>query len=140
MKQGLIGINLLYDDGQSIFIENSLFSNLYIANIDQDANEIPYEKLGLPNRMYANLFIIKINQIINEMHNMNVLKAIFSKKNLAEVELRFPNKTVGFHLASDADPFLEKSVNNYDKSFFQEESLCLLICPYELKYKNHLFT
>ena len=139
MKQGLIGINLLYDDGESIFIENSLFSHLYIANIDKDANEIPYEKLAQDNKLYANFFILKIKELINEFNNTNVLKVVYNKKNLAEIELKFLNKTISFYLVSDADPFKKTSINKYDKSFFQEGDLCLLICPYNIKYTNQLF-
>jgi len=138
MKQGLIGINFIYDDGESIFIDNSLFSNLYIANIDGDANEVPYEKLYDSEKLYANFFIVKINHLINELNNMNVLKALSNKKNLAEVELKFPHREVCFQLASDADPFTT-SINHYDKSFFEDSDLCVIICPYEIKYKNHLF-
>jgi len=138
MKQGIIGINLLFEDGENIFLENSHFSNLYIANIDEEGNEIAYEKLEF-NKLYANFFILKINQLINEINNMNVLKITYNKRNLTEVELKFSNKTINFHLASDADPFKRKSINNYDKSFFQDGDLCMLICPYSIKYLNHLF-
>ena len=139
MKQGLIGINLLYEDGENIFIENSLCSNLYIANINEEANEIPYERLYLPDKLYANFFILKINHLINEINNANVLKAVHNKKNLAEVELRFNNRSVNFYIASDIDPFGKNNVNSFDKSFFQEEDLCMMICPYNIKYHNHLF-
>ena len=139
MKQGLLGIKLLFEDGSSIFVENTMFSNLYIANIDESANEIPYEKMGL-GKLYANFFSLKLNQQLNDNNDINVLKKTYNKKNLIEVELQFNDKTVNFHLASDSDPFHRRATNNYDKSFFQNGDLCMLICPYNIKYSNHLFT
>ena len=138
MKQGLLGINLLFEDGENIFVEKSMFSNLYVANIDEEANEIPYEKLDF-NKLYANFFSLKINQNANESSDMNILKTTYNKKNLIEVELQFKDKSVNFHLASDTDPFQKRSINNYNQSFFQEGDLCMLICPYNIKYLDHLF-
>jgi len=139
MAQGLTGINLIFGDGESLFVENSFFSHLYIANIDEEANEIPYETLFKTNKLYANFFSLRINHLINDMVNNNVLKATFNKKNLLEIELIFERKTVSFYVASDVDPFKKQSLNSFDKSFFQENDLCLLICPFDIKYKNHLF-
>lgn len=139
MNQGIIGINLLFNDGDSLFIDNTMFSHLYIANIDENANEIPYEKLFKTNKLYANFFILKINHLLNELENANILKSTYQKKNLIEVELKFKEKTVNFHLASNIDPFKRISNNSYDQSFFEDNDLCLLICPYALKYKSHLF-
>ena len=45
MNQGIQTVNLVFDDGSNLLIENNLFSHLYIANVDHNANEIPYEKL-----------------------------------------------------------------------------------------------
>ena len=139
MKQGIIGINLLFSDGDHLFVDENMFSHLYIANIDEDANEIPYEKLFKTTKLYANYFSLKINHLADEITNTNLLKKINEKKNLMEIELQFNHKTVCFHLATDLDPFKRNSQNSYDQSFFDEEDLCLLICPYNLKYKRHLF-
>ena len=139
MNQGIIGINLLFEDGESVFVKKSLFSNLYIANIDEKANEIPYDKLEL-NKLYANFFTLRISQLINEENYLNILKTVYDKKSLSEVELLFQNKKVSFYLASDADPFLHSSINHFDKSFFHDEDLCMLICPFNIKYSKHLFT
>ena len=139
MTQGIVGINLIFADGESLFIEHSYFSHLYVANLDNDANEIPYEILFKTNKLYANFFSLRINHLLNDMENSNVLKAAFNKRNLLEIELVFQNRTISFYVASDIDPFKERSFNNFDKSFFQENDLCLLICPFNLKYKNQLF-
>ena len=139
MNQGIKGINLLFDDGDNMYIENTLLSNLYIANIDNEAHEIPYEKLFKTNKLYANFLSLKINHLINDMENANILKKIYNKKNLTEIELNFERKKVSFYISSDIDPFKKTGINTFDRSFFQENDLCLLICPYEIKYKNYLF-
>jgi len=139
MTQGIVGINLIFADGESLFIDNNFYSHLYVANIDKDANEIPYEILFKTNKLYANFFSLRINHLLNDMQNSNVLKTAFNKRNLLEIELVFEKRTVSFYVASDVDPFKKHSLNSFDKSFFQEEDLCMLICPYDIKYKNHLF-
>ena len=139
MNQGITGINLIFSDGEMVFVENSLLSDLYIANIDEEANEIPYEKMFNTSKLYANFFILKVNHLVNETKEANILKKAYEDKNLLEVELQFENKKVSFHLASDIDPFKRKSLNSYDKSFFQDNDLCMVICPYDIKYKKYLF-
>ena len=115
------------------------FSNLYISNIDDNADEIPYEKLLDTNILYANFFTLKINNSINDFYNSNIIKKISNKKNIAEIELNTSNdKKILFNLASSNDPFKKNDNNIYDQSFIKEDDLCLLITPYKLKYKNHL--
>ena len=139
MTDGIVGINLIFGDGESLFVEHSYFSHLYVANLDDQANEIPYRVLFKTNKLFANFFSLRINHLLNDMQNMNVLKAAFNKKNLLEIELVFRERTISFYLASDIDPFKEHSINSHEKSFFEDNDLCLLVCPYNLKYKNHLF-
>ena len=141
MNQGIKTINIIFDDNESIIVDESLFSHFYISNIDDDANEIPYEKLFDTNILYANFLSLKINYKINEYYNQNIIKKIQDKKNIAKIILSTENnKEVLFQIASDIDPFKKNSTNSYDQSFIEEKDLCLLITPYKIKFKNHLFT
>lgn len=140
MTQGIKTINLIFEDGESISIDDFLFSNFYISNIDEEANEIPYEKLLDTNILYANFFTLKINNNINDYYHKNIIKNIFDKKNIAEIVLNTTGeKTISFNLASSLDPFKKNNINTYDQSFIQDDDLCILITPYNIKYKNHLF-
>lgn len=140
MNQGIKNIELIFEDGESILVENKLFTHFYIANIDGEANEIPYEKILNTNVLYANFITLKINNLINQFYNDNVIKKILNKKNIAEIKIYTDaDKTILFNIASSIDPFIKNSSNYFDKSFTLDEDLCILICPYNIKYKNHLF-
>lgn len=140
MNQGIKNIDLIFEDGESISIDNNLFTNFYIANIDDDANEIPYEKILNTNVLYANFITLKINNLINQFYNDNVINKILIKKNISEIKIYTDTgKTILFNIASSIDPFVKNSNNYFDKSFTLEDDLCILICPYNIKYKNHLF-
>ena len=140
MNQGIKNIDLIFEDGESIVIEDSLFTHFYIANIDDEANEIPYEKICNTNILYANFIILKINNLIDKFYNDNIIKKILIKKNTSEIKIYTEaGKTVLFNIASSIDPFKKNSINYFDKSFTLEDDLCILICPYNIKYKNHLF-
>ena len=140
MTQGIRTIDIIFEDGESISIDNLLFSNFYISNIDDEANEIPYEKLLNTNILYANFFTLKINNSINEYYKNNIIKKIYDKKNIAEIVLNtLNNKKITFNIASSIDPFNQNNTNKYDQSFLQDDDLCLLITPFKIKYKNHLF-
>lgn len=140
MTQGIRTIDIIFEDGESISIDNLLFSNFYISNIDDEANEIPYEKLLNTNILYANFFTLKINNSINEYYKNNIIKKIYDRKNIAEIILNtLNNKKITFNIASSIDPFNQNNTNKYDQSFLQDDDLCLLITPFKIKYKNHLF-
>ncbi|MDD2207973.1 MAG: hypothetical protein PHG03_00355 [Bacilli bacterium] len=133
-------INLIFDDGENIVLEESFFTNFYISNINNFANEIPYEKLFDTNILYANFFTLKVKKTINEVYNQNIINKIFNKKDISKVILNTSNqKEIVFNIASDIDPFKKDKNNTYNQSFILEDELCLLITPYKLKYKNHLF-
>lgn len=140
MNQEIKNINLIFEDGETVQLDENLFTNFYIANIDNKANEIPYEKLLNTNILYANFLTLKINNLINNYYNEDIIKKVYNKKNLAEIKISTSNgKEILFNVASSIDPF-KKNINNYyDKSFIEEDNLCLLISQYEIKYKNHLF-
>ena len=140
MNKEIKSVNIFFDDGNSIFIESNLFSNFYIANIDSEANEVPYEKMFNTNTLYANFFTLKISSLINEYYHDNVIKNILNSKNISEVVLCTNlGKKIKFQVASQADPFKKNSDNYYDNSFLIEDDLCILITEYNIKHKKHLF-
>ena len=141
MTQGIKSINIIFDDGDNLSIDNVLFSNFYISNIDGNANEIPYENILNTNILYANFLTLKIRNSINQHYNQNMINTIYNKKNISQIILNTEiGKEIMFNVASSIDPFDKKSSNIYDQSFILEDDLCLLITPYTIKYKNHLFT
>lgn len=140
MTQGIKTIDIIFEDDASISIDSKLFSNFYISNIDEEAMEIPYEKLFNCNKLYANFITLRISSAINEYYKNNVIKKIYDKKNISEIIINTKNnKRIYFNLASSIDPFKEENINLYDQSFIEDNDLCLLITPYKIKYKNHLF-
>lgn len=139
MREGIKNIDLTFEDGDTISIDKRLFSHLYISNIDDNANEIPYERILNTNRLYANFLSIKINKIINKLYNQDMINNIYNK-NIAEIIVYTnSNRSILFNVASTIDPFNNVTDNLFDKSFILDDDLCILITPFNIKYKNHLF-
>ena len=80
MTQGIKTIDIIFEDDTSISIDSILFSNFYISNIDEEAKEIPYEKLFNSNRLYANFITMRISNAINEYYKGNVIKRFMIRK------------------------------------------------------------
>ena len=134
MNNGINEIEIIFDDGDKIELNKEQFSHFYISNIDDDANEKPYEKLMDSNNLYANFVTLKVN-------SDNYLKDfLLNNQNIAEIKIVTTHeKKIGFNVASTVDPFKRSDVNDFNKSFMLDDAFCLLICPYDLKYKKNLF-
>ena len=72
MDTGCIyNIDITTNDNQVISVSSDNFNHFYIANIDDDGNEMNYV-LSNPNTLYANFFMLRIVKD----HNYDVAKII----------------------------------------------------------------
>ena len=135
MIENIEFINFNFSNGNSIILNKSDINKIYISNIDNQANEIPYEDTIINNKLFANFFICKF--INFEKDNMNM----FINKNIVDIKLVFKNKKyICFSPVSDADPFSQNYCNNYQQCYFKNEELCILISNYKFKYIDSLFS
>lgn len=126
-------INL--ENNKTIIANNKLFSNLYISNIDNEGNEIPYNE-EIENTFISNFFMIKLkNKLIeynltNKYLEENAFNLIKEQKNIESIIINFKN--------GNSIPFIINS-NNIFHSFKDKNDLCIIQSEYDVKYYENLF-
>ena len=127
-----IVINL--ENNKTIIAKNNMFSHLYISNINNTGDEIPYQENEY-NSLVSNFLMIKLkNKIIEynltnkqlEENAFNLLK----KQNIESLIINFKN--------GNSLPFLINS-NNFFQTFKQKNDLCIIQSEYNIKYYENLF-
>ena len=127
-------INL--ENNKTIIADNKMFSNLYISNIDNNGDEIPYKKDDYNHSLISNFFMIKLkNKIIeynltNKQLEENAFNLIKEEKNIESIIINFKN--------GNSLPFILNS-NNIFHTFKQKNDLCIIQSEYDIKYYENLF-
>ena len=127
-------INL--ENNKTIIADNKMFSNLYISNIDNNGDEIPYKENDYNHSLISNFFMIKLkNKIIeynltNKQLEENAFNLIKNEKNINSIIINFKN---GY-----SQPFIINS-NNIFHTFKQKNDLCIIQSEYDIKYYENLF-
>ena len=99
MTECIYSIDLTTNSNEILSISSDDFEKLYISNIDENGEEIPYNKQSSKNEMIANFFMVKI---LNDIHNENMifLERLHNKKDIVKVTLHFTNgRKQSFELA-----------------------------------------
>lgn len=128
-------INL--ENNKTIIADNKMFSNLYISNIDNNGDEIPYKKDDYNNSLISNFFMIKLkNKIIeynltNKQLEENAFNLIKEEKNIESIIINFKN--------GNSLPFIINS-NNIFHTFKQKNDLCIIQSEYDIRYLENLFS
>ena len=133
-------IELKTNNKEIISVSQKSFKNLYISNIDNNGDEINYERVKHSSTLYANFFMIKLLKSEDPRSN-NIVDRILKQKDIVKIGICFNNGAYQeFDLAKRRivnDGLLE---NKYEEVFLTESNdLCILICDKALKYKKNLF-
>ena len=133
----IYNIELTTNSNIKISIPRKNFDNLYISNIDDFGDEIPYDSTN--STLSANFFMVKITDQSHE--NSNFVEEMYKNKNIIKVKLNFMNGlTQEFELSKKRvvnDGVLE---NKYQQSHYnQDGELCILITDKKIKFKENLF-
>ena len=127
-------INL--ENNKTNIADNKMFSNLYISNIDNNGDEIPYKENDYNHSLISNFFMIKLkNKIIeynltNKQLEENAFNLIKEEKNIESIIINFKN--------GNSLPFIINS-NNIFHTFKQKNDLCIIQSEYDIKYYENLF-
>ena len=134
--EGIDNIIINLENNKTIIADNKMFSNLYISNINNQGDEIPYLKEDYNNSLMSNFFMIKLkNKIIeynltNKYLDENAFNLIKDIKNIESIIINFKN---GY-----SQPFIINS-NNTFHSFKLKNDLCIIQSEYDIKYYENLF-
>ncbi len=130
-------IELTANNQDIISIFPSNFDKFYIANIDQNGDEISYGNNG--DHLEANYFMIKI--LNDKSYDANeVIKRLIDKKDIINVSIHFTNgKKQTFDIPKKRVQTDGILTNRYEDAFFDEEDLCIIISDKNIRYKKELF-
>lgn len=134
----IYNIDLKTNNNDIIRISSDYFNHFYIANIDENGDEIGYDTLE-DNSLNANFFMIKIIND-NSRESKEVINRIIEKKDIIGVDLSFTNgyKQI-FNIAKKRVVSNGTTENKYQETFFDNEDLCIMITDKNIKYKKELF-
>lgn|SRR5574344_1130241 len=133
MLNSLKNVKFIYDNGSSLIFTKNDIDKLYISNIDNNGNEIPYEPSIIKNKLIANFILFKFSNNINP-------KNLPTQSNITNVELIFNNnKYADFLPISNNEPFKENDLNKYQKYYYLNDTACLVISNFKPKYLEYLF-
>ena len=130
-------IRLIFNNGDNVSFSGKDFNDFYIANLNNNGEEIPYEPTIIKNKLYANFFMVKLSKLIA---SNDKLKRIKSKYDIIEIDVIFKTKKyIKFEVPSDAKPFNHNYNNNYEYIYEDDNTFGLLLSEHKIKYKENLF-
>lgn len=138
MSTGCIyNIDIKTNNNETISIPSDYFDHFYIANLDDEGDEINYG-YNDDNNLVANFFMIKINSNSNEI--ASVYQRLASKKDIIGITLCFTN---GSRQAFDIPKkrIASKGVmeNKYEDIYQIGDDLGIIITDKNIRYKKELF-
>ena len=131
---GIENILINLENNKTIIANNKLFSNLYISNINEDGDEIPYNEEY--DSYISNFFMIKLKNktieynLTNKYLDENAFKLIKENKSIESIIINFKNGT--------SIPFILNSNKNF-LTFKDKNDLCIVQSEYNIKYYENLF-
>ena len=131
---GIENILINLENNKTIIANNKLFSNLYISNINEYGDEIPYNEEY--DSYISNFFMIKLKNktieynLTNKYLEENAFKLIKENKSIESIIINFKNGT--------SIPFILNSNKNF-LTFKDKNDLCIVQSEYNIKYYENLF-
>lgn len=138
MNTGCIyNIDLTTNNKEKYSVSSDDFNHFYIANINDDGDEINYCAINEMNSLFANFFMIKL---LNSNGN-KLINNLISNKTIIKIGISFTNgKYQEFDLPKRRIANNGVIVNKYEHTFYDEDNnLCILISDKNIKYMKELF-
>lgn len=137
VNEFIYNIEFATNNQDIISIYPSSFKNFYIANINDNGDEIAY---GVnEDHLKANYFMIRI---INDRSRdaSEVIDRLYNKKDIVSILIHFTNgKTQAFDIPKKRVQNDGVLTNTYEDAFMYEDDLCIIISDKNIKYKRELF-
>ena len=135
----IYNIDLTTNNKDIISISSDNFNHFYIANIDDDGNEVSYKVNKKNNILNANFFMIKVIKSINPESNL-LLDRLFKRKDIVKIGISFTSgKYQEFNICKNRIVKNGIMENDYEETFYDNKDLCILITDKNIKYKKELF-
>lgn len=138
MSTGCIySIDIKTNNNETISIPSDYFDHFYIANLDDEGDEVNYG-YNDNNNLVANFFMIKINNNSNEI--ASVYKRLSDKKDIIGVTLCFTNGSrQEFDIPKKRIACNGVMENKYEDTYDLDSDLGIIITDKNIRYKKELF-
>ena len=142
MKMDCINSIDIYSNNKDVFtITSDSFENFYVANIDDNGDEINYLLCEDQVTLFANFFMIKIKNNDSEDNTLLILQRLLRKKDIIHVTINFTNgHKQAFELAKRRVAKNGILENTYEDAYLDNNNdLCIMVTDKNIKYKKELF-
>ena len=142
MKMDCIDSIDIYSNNKDVFtITSESFENFYIANIDDNGDEMNYLLCEDQITLFANFFMIKIKNEDNDNESIIVLQRLLKKKDIIKVTINFKNgEKQDFELIKRRIAKNGILENKYEDAYLDDNNdLCIMVTDKDIKYKKELF-
>ncbi len=142
MKMDCIDSIDIYSNNKDVFtITSESFENFYIANIDDNGDEMNYLLCEDQITLFANFFMIKIKNEENDNESIIVLQRLLKKKDIIKVTINFKNgEKQDFELIKRRIAKNGILENTYEDAYLDDNNdLCIMVTNKKIKYKKELF-
>ena len=142
MKMDCIDSIDIYSNNKDVFtITSESFDNFYIANIDDNGDEMNYLLCEDQITLFANFFMIKIKNEDNNDDTVLVLQRLLKKKDIIKVTINFKNgEKQDFELVKRRVAKNGLLENTYEDAYLDNNNdLCIMVTDKQVKYKKELF-
>lgn len=138
MSTGCIyNIDIKTNNNETVSIPSDYFDHFYIANLDDEGEEISYG-YNEDNHLVANFFMIKINNDSKEI--AEVYQRLANKKDITGITLCFTNGSrQDFDIPKKriaCDGVME---NKYEYTYDINNDLGIIVTDKNIRYKKELF-
>jgi hypothetical protein len=129
-------VNIIFNNGDDISLNADDFEEIYVANIDENGNEIEYEMTPINGTMNTNFVFLKLKK----EKNGDFFNRIQENKDIIQVMFIFKNdKYVKFNVTSNSEPFANEYINEYQHFVQNERYYGCIVSEFPLKYRQNLF-
>lgn len=139
MSTGCIyNIDFKMNNKETVSIPSDYFDHFYIANLNDEGDEIKYGYNDDNNNLIANFFMIKI--INNSRETSEIFQRLVNKKDIIGVTLCFTDgKRQDFEIPKKRIANNGVMVNKYEDLFPIDNDLGIIITDKSIRYKKELF-
>ncbi len=132
-------IEITTNNKEIITVSPQNFSNLYVANIDDNGDEKNYDIVPNTRSLFANFFMVKILKE-NNQESYLAQERLQSRRDIVKVTITLINGIrQDFELAKRRIVQNGALENVYETTFMQDEDLCIIVSDKKIKYMENLF-
>ncbi len=132
-------IEITTNNKEIITVSPQNFSNLYVANIDDNGDEKNYDIVPNTRSLCANFLMVKILKE-NKQEACLAQERLQSRRDIVKVTITLINGIrQDFELAKRRIVQNGALENVYETTFMQDEDLCIIVSDKKIKYMENLF-